>query len=246
MQSNVPSHAQEQNTRPLSAAIFLYEGMPAIEAVAPYEALSLVPNVVVKTVAETAGPKRCDSGMMTIVADYALDEVHHPDIFVIPGGNIQGLIHNDHVLSWIRTAHETSLYSAAMCVGSLLLGAAGLLQGVHVATLQGIELPSFGEIRVPGSIVADGKIVTGTNAAVGLDLGIYLAVKIAGDQIARAVQIGLEYDLDNWKPPYAPRLVEDVKPEEFQTFMEIMRVNPRMAALQAIDDTTQAIVSAEK
>lgn len=239
MQPNEFNQTQEQNTQALTAAIFLYEGMPAIEAVAPYEALSLVPNVTVKTVAETAGPKRCDSGMLTMIADYSLDEVPHPDIFVIPGGNIQGLIRNDRVLSWIRTAHETSRYSAAMCVGSLLLGAAGLLQGVHVATLQGIELPSFGEIRVAGSIVADGKIITGTNAAVGLDLGIYLAAKIAGDKIARAVQIGLEYDLDSWKPPYAPRLVEPVKPEEFQTFMEIMQVNPRMKALQAIGDATQ-------
>jgi putative intracellular protease/amidase len=231
MSSHLITQIQQLANQKLTAAILLYEGMPAIEVVGPYEALSLVPGVTVQTVAEQAGPQRCDSGMMSIVADYTLDDLPRPDILVIPGGNINHLITNERLLAWLRAVHATTRYTTAMCVGSALLGAAGLLWGVRVATLPGVDLPTFGAIRTPGRLVADGKIITGMNAATSIDLGIYLAALLAGPDTARAIQIGLEYDLESWHPPYTPRPAPDASLDNFDDFMEVMRVNARWSSM---------------
>lgn len=220
---------QEKNQ--LTAAIFLYDSIGAIEAIAPYETLRLLPNMTVKFVAERKGAVRCDSRMISLLADYTIDEVSHADILVIPGGNVKGVIENENVLSWIRSTYATSLYTAAVCVGSVLLGAAGLLQGVHAARIEGVELPSFGEIRVPDRVVADGKIVTGTSAATALDLGIYLVAHIAGVDAARGVQIGLEYDVESWKQPFIPRSSIEAELEGKLKFQELLAANPQVRAV---------------
>lgn len=214
-----------------TVAILLYDMINTTEVVGVYETLSLVPGVTVRTVAEEPRHVRCDSGMLSIVADHPLGEVPHPEILFVPGGRIDGMVGNERVLAWLRIAHETTRFTAAMCLGGMLLGAAGLLDGVRVATLEGVEVPAFGSVRVPGRLVADGKVITGTNAATSIDLGLYLAARLAGEDVARAVQIGMEYDLDAWGPPYEPRPVEGKEPENMRKFMEIMQVNPRMNAM---------------
>lgn len=220
---------QEKNQ--LTVAIFLYDSIGAIEAIAPYETLRLLPNVIVKFVAERKGAVRCDSRMISLLADYTIDEVSYADILIIPGGNVKGVIENEHVLSWIRNTYATSLYTAAVCVGSVLLGAAGLLQGVHAARIEGVELPSFEEIRVPERVVADGKIITGTSAATAFDLGIYLVAQIAGADAARGVQIGLEYDVESWKQPFIPRPIVEAELEGKQKFQELLAANPQVRAV---------------
>jgi transcriptional regulator GlxA family with amidase domain len=200
---------------PITIAILLHEGMTASDAIGPYEALRGIPGATVKFVAETAGPKRVDSGFLSLVADYSLDEVPHPDVLVVCPGS-PAILPSERVLSWIRTAHETSQWTTSVCAGSLLLGAAGLLQGVRATTIWPVMemLPSFGAIPCPGErYVRDGKIVTAAGNSAGIDMALYLVGQIAGTEIAEASQLLMEYDpqppFDSGTPAKAsPRVVE--------------------------------------
>ncbi len=192
-----------QGARPLEIAILMFEGMTASDAVAPYEMLRWLPGATVKFVAEEAGPKRTDSGFLTLMADYALEDVPHPDILVVPpppaGSPSYG---NERLLSWLRAAHETSQYTVSLCAGPLLLGAAGLLGGVRATTRTALmeTLPQFGAIPAHGErYVRDGKIITATDFAAGSDMALYLAGLIAGEETAQAIQLFGQYDPC---PPY--------------------------------------------
>ncbi len=203
------------NTHPITIAILLHEGMTASDATGPYEALRCIPGATVKFVAETPGPKRVDSGFLSLVADYSLDEVPHPEVLVVcPGSPV--VPPSEQVLSWIRTAHETSQWTTSVCAGSLLLGAARLLRGVRATTIWPVMemLPSFGAITCPGErYVRDGKIMTAAGNSAGIDMALYLVGQIAGTDIAEATQLLMEYDpqppFDSGIPAKAsPRVME--------------------------------------
>ena len=198
-----------------TVAILLHEGMTASDATGPYEALRSIPGATVKFVAEVPGPKRMDSGFLTLVADYGLEEVPHPDILVVCPGS-PAVLPSERLLSWIRTAHETSQWTASVCAGSLLLGAAGVLQGVRATTIWPVMemLPQFGAIACPGErYVRDGKIITSAGNSAGIDMALYLVGQIAGAEIAEATQLLMEYDP---QPPFdsgslakaSPRVIE--------------------------------------
>lgn len=200
-----PTTGQEtgQGMRPLEIAILLFKGMTAIDAVAPYEVLRFLPGATVKFVAETPGPKRVDSGFLTLVADYALEDVPHPDIVVVPPPPPGSPSYeNPRLLAWLRAAHATSQYTVSLCAGPLLLGAAGLLGGVRATTRTALmeTLPQFGAIPAHGErYVRDGKILTATDFAAGSDMALYLVGLIAGEETAQAMQVFAQYDP---QPPY--------------------------------------------
>ncbi len=187
--------------KPITIAILLHEGMTASDATGPYEALRSIPGATVKFVAETPGPKRMDSGFLTLVADYGIDEVSHPDVLVVCAGS-PVVPPGERVLSWIQTAHETSQWTTSVCAGTLLLGAAGLLQGVRATTHWPVMdmLASFGAIACPQErYVHDGKIITSAGNSAGIDMALYLTAQIAGDEIAEATQLLMGYDP---QPPF--------------------------------------------
>ncbi len=190
------STSHEQDKQGPTMAILIHEGMTISDATGPYEALHFIPGAVVKFVSETTRPKRADSGFLTIVADYTLEEVPHPDIMVVCPGS-PAIPPSERLLSWIRTAHETSLWTTSVCAGALLLGAAGLLQGVKATTSWAAmnELAKFGAITCPGErYVRDGKIITSAGNSAGIDMALYLVGQIAGSDIAEVTQLMLEYD----------------------------------------------------
>ena len=97
-------------------ALFLYDGMTALDAVGPYEVLARLPDAQVKFVASTPGPKKTDVGLV-LTADASLDQVPTPDIIVIPGsGKVPFL--EDPAVEWVRRAHETSRWTTSVCTGS--------------------------------------------------------------------------------------------------------------------------------
>jgi transcriptional regulator GlxA family with amidase domain len=195
------SFTSSRHNKPITIAILLHEGMTASDAVGPYEALRSIPGATVKFVAETPGPKRMDSGFLSLVADYALEDVPHPDVLVVCPGN-PAAVPSERVLSWIRTAHETSRWTTSVCGGSVLLGAAGLLRGVQATThwLAMDQLAQFGAIARPDQhYVRDGKIVTAAGNSAGIDMALYLVEQIAGREIAEATQLLMQYDP---QPPF--------------------------------------------
>ncbi len=104
----------------MQIAIALFDRMTALDAIGPYEVLSRLPGADVRFVASESGPKRCDTGALALVADYALEEVPSPDVVVVPGGEGTRGPEGAELIDWIRAAHETSRWTTSVCTGSLL------------------------------------------------------------------------------------------------------------------------------
>ncbi|MEU3932538.1 DJ-1/PfpI family protein [Streptomyces sp. NPDC029044] len=186
----------------MQIAIVLYDRFTALDAVGPYETLGRVPGAETVFVAEQAGPVRNDSGNLALTADRALADVPRPDIIVVPGGpGPLPLAADGPLLTWLRTADVTSTWTTSVCTGSLLLAAAGLLKGrratSHWLALE--ELERHGAEPTGERVVTDGKYVTAAGVSSGIDMGLTLLGRIAGDDHARLVQLATEYDP---QPPY--------------------------------------------
>jgi putative intracellular protease/amidase len=184
-------------------AILLFDGITALDAVGPYEALAMIPEAHVRFVATERGAKRAArNGSLALVADHTLSEVQRPDIIVVPGGPGEEVIRKDaNVLGWVRKAHETSRWTTSVCTGALTLAAAGLLEGVEATTHWSSmdDLAALGAKPVPERVVVRGKVVTAAGVSAGIDMALRLAQLEAGDDIAMAIQLILEYDP---QPPF--------------------------------------------
>jgi putative intracellular protease/amidase len=142
----------------LDIAIPIFDGITALDAIGPDEVLSRLPGAQVHFLAHEPGAKRTDNRMLALTADGALSEVPHPDVIVFPGGHgTRTLMHDEAVLTWVRAAHESSQWTTSVCTGALVLGAAGILDGLEATT------------------------------------------HIAGEGVAQAIQLGIEYDP---QPPF--------------------------------------------
>lgn len=184
-------------------AIMLYPGYTALDFIGPYDVLRNLPDAEVRFVWHEPGPIEADSGVLLVGATHSFDETPSPDIILIPGG-LSSFQHarDERVLDWVRKAHETSAWTTSVCSGSVILAAAGLLDGRR-ATSHWMALPMlkpFGVETVSDQrVVHEGKIVTAAGVSAGIDLGLWLFGQIAGEAKAKAVQLVIEYDP---QPPY--------------------------------------------
>ncbi|MEU4035105.1 DJ-1/PfpI family protein [Streptomyces collinus] len=186
----------------MQIAVVVYDGFTALDAVGPYEILVRTPGAETVFVGERPGPVRTDTGALGIVADRSLAEVTRPDVVVVPGGPGQSaLMEHRPLLDWLRAVDATSTWTASVCTGSLLLGAAGLLEGRRATShwLALDQLERLGARPAEERVVFDGKYVTAAGVSAGIDMGLALLGRIAGDDVARTVQLATEYDP---RPPY--------------------------------------------
>jgi putative intracellular protease/amidase len=203
-------------------AILIFDRLTALDAVGPYEVLSRLPAAELSFVAKEPGPKRTDTGSLSLNADLAIADVPDPDIVLVPGGEgNRPLMHDPEVLDWLRTAHRTSTWTTSVCTGALVLGAAGILKGLRATTHWAFRdvLSELGAEVVPERVVVDGKVVTAAGVSAGIDMALRLAALDVGDEFAQAVQLGIEYDpsppFDTGSPEKAPpSLVELVRAHE--------------------------------
>jgi putative intracellular protease/amidase len=218
----------------MQIAILIFDRLTALDAVGPYEVLSRLPDAEVTFVAQEPGPKHTDTGRLALVADAPLTELPHPDVVLVPGGPGQAALMEDGpVHEWLRAAHETSTWTTSVCTGSLILAAAGLLTeaGRHSpsasipvsasrrATSHWTALEELGRLGVETTaerVVFDGKLVTAAGVSAGIDMALALAARVAGEQVAQAIQLGIEYDpqppFDAGSPQKAPApIVEAVR-----------------------------------
>ena len=197
----------------MQIAYLLYDRFTALDITGPHEVLNSVPGNESVFVAETVGPVRNESDTLSLVADASLDEVRSPDILVVPGGfGTRALLEHEPLLEWIREVHEGTTWTTSVCTGSLLLAAAGLLDGAPATThwLARDLLASLGARPVPERIVEHGKIVTAAGVSAGIDMALRLVQLINGDEVAQAIQLGIEYDPD---PPMDAGSPEKAPPE---------------------------------
>ena len=186
----------------MNIAIVLYQRFTALDAIGPYEVLSRLPGANVAFVAAEPGPLRTDNGMLTVLAERSLQDMPKPDIVLVPGGPGDVVANaGPAVLDWLKQADRTSTWTTSVCTGSLILAAAGLLDGRRATShwLAIEELCRLGALPVAERVVFDGKLVTAAGVSAGIDMALTLAARIAGDTVAQAIQLGIEYDP---QPPF--------------------------------------------
>ncbi len=177
--------------------ILIFDGLTALDAIGPYEVFRSVPGWEVEFVAPRAGEVRTDVGSLGITADRAYAEVDAADLVLVPGGQgNRALLDDEPLLEWLREIDRGSKWTTSVCTGSLVLGAAGLLEGRratgHWLYLE--PLREFGAEPVVGRFVEDGKIITAAGVSAGIDMALHLVSQEAGPEVAQAVQLALEYD----------------------------------------------------
>ena len=203
-------------------AILIFDELTALDAIGPYEVLSRIPGAELRFVAKETGVKRTDTGALGLEADLALGDVTDPDVVLVPGG--QGnrpLLEDAEVLDWLRAAHEGTTWTTSVCTGSLVLAAAGILDGKRATTHWAYmdRLGQLGAMPVNERVVDDGKVMTAAGVSAGIDMALTLTARMAGETVAQAIQLGIEYDpdppFDTGSPEKAPsELVELIRASE--------------------------------
>jgi putative intracellular protease/amidase len=180
----------------MEIAIPLYDRFTALDAVGPYEVLWRLPGATVRWVGVQARPYATDRGLK-LVAEATLDDVPAPDVIVVPGGTgTRDALGDERLVEWIRAADTTSTWTTSVCTGALLLGAAGVLDGLRATTHWAYmdALSDYGAEPASERVVRQGKVITSAGVSSGIDMALTLAAEIAGDDIAQAIQLRIEYD----------------------------------------------------
>ena len=155
----------------------IFPEFTALDAIGPYEVLRMLPGAQVTFAAATRGVVRTDSRMVGLHADAAFDEIESADVLVVPGGwGTRALLDDKPVLDWVRAIHETTSWTTSVCTGSLVLAAAGLLDGLEATTHWGAvkTLQNLGVRYTPERVVRQGKLITAAGVSSGIDMALTL------------------------------------------------------------------------
>jgi putative intracellular protease/amidase len=211
--------------------VVLFDGFTALDVVGGYEVLANVPGVDVEFAAAAPGVVAADTRRLGLVAYRGIDEIASADILYVPGGpGVCAALAEPGLLDWIARMHATTTWTVGICNGVALLAAAGILGGVRVTTNWGWRdrVASYGVEVVPERFHRDGRIVTGAGVSASIDAGLFLAALIAGEEMARLVQLGIEYFPA--PPSFARGAVTDVTDGEKQLLLAFER-GPAMERL---------------
>jgi putative intracellular protease/amidase len=181
----------------MEIAVALFDKVTALDAVGPYEVLQRLPGAEVRFVGHRKGEVRTDNGFLGLTVDRTFDEVPSPDIVLVPGGiGTRALVHDAVILQWIRTAHETTQFTTSVCTGSLLLAAAGILDGLKATTHFASRhlLAKYGAKLSDERVVVEGRIITAAGVSSGIDMALQLAERLTDATTAKALQLMIEYD----------------------------------------------------
>jgi transcriptional regulator GlxA family with amidase domain len=202
----------------MKITILLFDHYTALDIIGPYEVLSKLPG---SEICFVGYEKRdySDSYGLKIPAGYSFAEVAETDILMIPGGpGIDALLNDKTVITWIQKLDRTSTWTVSVCSGTLLLAAAGLLNAKKGTThwRRKEQLKEYNVAVIDERYVQDGKIITSAGVSAGIDMALYLVSKISGEQSAKMIQLGIEYDpqppFDCGTPDKAPKeLVDKLK-----------------------------------
>jgi cyclohexyl-isocyanide hydratase len=176
--------------------MLLYPGLTQLDLTGPFELLHRIPDAQVHLVWKDLQPVRADSGL-TILPTTTIADCPPLDLVFVPGGSGQlPLMADAVVLGFLREQGRAARYVTSVCTGSLLLGAAGLLEGYAATTHWAFVelLPMFGARPAAGRVVVDRNRITAGGVTAGIDFGLRVIAEVAGEDRAQAIQLGLEYD----------------------------------------------------
>jgi transcriptional regulator GlxA family with amidase domain len=188
----------------IEVAIPVFPRLTALDAVGPYEVLQRIPWIDITFVGHQKGEVRTENGLLGIKVDATFEEIPEPDVVVFPGGiGTRVLQHDDRVLDWVRHAHATTKLTTSVCTGSIVLGAAGLLEGLTATTHWSCypDLQAHGAVPTAKRVVEhlDRRIITSAGVSSGIDMALRMVELLVDRTAAEAAQLMIEYDPE---PPY--------------------------------------------
>jgi transcriptional regulator GlxA family with amidase domain len=182
-------------------AYVLYPDFTALDLIGPYEVISAWPDVELHWVATTEGPIYSDRGLAVLPTTTPAG-LPDPDVVVIPGSSVPlGPLGDEVLLDWVRQVAPTAQWLTSACTGSGVYGAAGVLTGRRATTHWGFRenLRAMGVDVVTDRVVFDGPFVTGAGVSAGIDMALALTARAHGEELAKAIQLAIEYDP---QPPF--------------------------------------------
>ncbi len=196
----------------MQVAIALFPKFTALDGIGPYEVLQRIPEIDVTFVGHERGEVRSDNGFLGLTVDATFEELPEPDVVVFPGGvGTRPLVHDERVLDWVRHAHQGTRFTTSVCTGSLVLAAAGLLDGLTATTHWACyrELEEQGAVPTADRVVEhlDRRVITAAGVSSGIDMALRLVELLVDGTAARAAQLMIEYDP---QPPFDAGAVDKV------------------------------------
>ena len=209
----------------MQIAIPLFDRLTALDAVGPYEVLQRLPGASVVFTGVETGDVRTENGFLGLTVDRPVSEVPNPDVVVVPGGIGSRALDADHPITrWVADVHARTTFTTSVCTGSLVLGAAGLLDGLSATTHWACypELEAHGATAVADRVVEhlDRRIITAAGVSSGIDMALRLSELLVDRTAAEAMQLMIEYDP---QPPFDAGAVDKVGPEVFERIAEYSR-----------------------
>jgi len=209
---------------PIEIGILIYPQVTQLDATGPAQVLSRVPGARLHMIWKTRDPVPTDAGF-SIVPTTSFADCPALDVICVPGGAGQtALMTDSQTLDFLRKQAATARYVTSVCTGSLLLGAAGLLKGYKSACHWAWRdmLSDFGAIAVAERVVRDRNRISGGGVTAGIDFGLTVAAELAGEEVAKSIQLVLEYDPH---PPFDAGSPEKAGPDR------VKRLRERLAPL---------------
>jgi transcriptional regulator GlxA family with amidase domain len=204
-----------------TVGLVLYPRFTALDIVGPFQTLVDVPGLDVFFVATQKGPVVDHTGKLTLEATHSFDEIDSLDVLVVPGGMADRDIDaNNDVVQFIKKIHPTTTWTTSVCTGSIFLAHAGVLDGLTATTHWASydRLQSLGAIPTEQRVVTEGKIITAAGVSSGIDMGLVLVAAMEGDDMAKLIQLAIEYDP---QPPFDSGAPSKVSPEFKQFALQI-------------------------
>jgi cyclohexyl-isocyanide hydratase len=179
----------------LAVGFLIFPTITQLDMTGPYEVFRSLPGAIISLVGKSLDPVTAEGGMR-LTPDVTIADCGQLDVICVPGGaGINALLEDDPVLTFLRRQAAGARYVTSVCTGALVLGAAGLLRGRRATTHWASHdlLAAFGAIPTDARVVRDGNVFTGGGVTAGIDFALTLVAEIAGDDVARRIQLMIEY-----------------------------------------------------
>jgi transcriptional regulator GlxA family with amidase domain len=186
----------------VNLAFVVYPGFTALDLIGPCEVIGRWPDSQLDFVATTARPVRSDLGLI-VTPTATTDALADPDVIVVPGASEPLVVLDDQdLLRWLARTAPQAKWTASVCTGAGLFAAAGLLARRRTATHWAFRehLRALGAEVVAERVVWDGTHISAAGVSAGIDMALALTARVHGEQVARALQLAIEYDP---QPPFA-------------------------------------------
>lgn len=215
-----PAFLENTMKKPFTIVMPLYQGITQLDFTGPYQFFSHLADA--KVIVASLGAEPVDVGSFSFASLSRLEDIADCDVLCMPGGNCTNAIENADFLAAIRRLGLGAGYLTSVCTGSLILAAAGLLNGkraaCHWAWRDSLAL--FGAIPDPGRVVKDGHVITGGGVTAGIDFALVVIAEIAGEEVAQSIQLGLEYAP---APPFNAGSPDTAPPDVREKVMQRMQ-----------------------